>query len=86
MKVMERRIRRLEAFRTRHAAESDLATEIRERRRLRFIAEGREPEPDPPTHDDESDVDSDGQPLSLAGLLIKYRRHGSESTEANSEA
>jgi len=85
MKVMERRIRRLEDFRARYAAEPDLATEIRERGRRRLIADGRESEPDPP-ESDENDVDSEGQPLSLAGLLIKYRRHGSESTEAHREA
>jgi len=85
MKVMERRIRRLEAFRARHHAEPDLAALIIERRRKRLIAEGKEPEPDPP-RDDQSDVDSDGRPLGLADLILKYRRRRIESAETHHEA
>lgn len=86
MKVMERRLRRLEDFRVSHAAEPDLAALIRERRRQRLIAEGREPEPDPPFEDDISDVDSEGRQRGLGDFILKYRRRRIESREACREA
>jgi len=73
MKTMARRLKRLEELEFQHRAElgPSLAAILLERRRKRAIAEGREPEPDPPPG---RLIDSRGRLLSLADLLLQHRK------------
>ncbi len=73
MKAIARRIKRLEDFELQNRPESELSLVdvVLERRRKRAIAEGREPEPDPPP---KRAIDSSGRALSLADILLQNRR------------
>jgi hypothetical protein len=69
---IERRIKRLEDPQFRHREETgpDLAAILLERRRKRAIAEGREPEPDPPR----ARLVYSGGRVSIAEVLLHDRR------------
>lgn len=71
MKAIERRIRRLEKESQRRAqAGPSMAEIIRERRRKRLLAEGKQPEPDlPPV----PHVDDRGRPLKISEIILRTR-------------
>jgi hypothetical protein len=73
MNAIARRLRRLEelAFQQRAETGPDLVAILLERRRKRAIAEGREPEPDPPPG---RLIDSKGRPFSLADVMLQHRK------------
>ena len=76
-----RRLSKLEklAFQQRAENGPDLAGMLLERRRKRAIAEGREPEPDPPRT---PLVDGSGYRLSIAEVLLHDRRERRERANA----
>jgi hypothetical protein len=83
MNAIARRLRRLEELEFQHRAElgPSPGAILLERRRKRAIAEGREPEPDPPPG---RLIDSRGRPLSLADVLLQHRKNRETSESLRS--
>jgi hypothetical protein len=73
IRVIERRIRRLEKRRQRRAEAGQSPAEvIRERQQKQLLAEGKEPEPDPlPLRR----VDENGRPSKMGEIIRKMRRN-----------
>ena len=86
IRVIERRIRRLELERRRSdQAGRSLAEIIRERRRKRLVSEGKEPEPELPPF---PHFDERGRPLTI-GQIIRQKwlaRRARERTENSAAA
>jgi hypothetical protein len=83
--AIARRLRRLEELEFQHRAApgSSLVAILLERRRKRAIADGREPEPDPPPG---CYLDSGGRPLSLADIMLQRRANRRSETKATRPA